>query len=133
MTTIPQGEGLLASSKGFLSTFLATIKTRLELFATEVEEEKIRLGRVLALGVIAAFMLGLGLIFLFLFLAILFWESRLVIIGAAALIFLSGGFIAWRMLKSESERDSVLFAASLEELTRDLESLDARHPGESAS
>ena len=35
--------GLYASLKGSVATLVATVRTRLELFVTEVEEEKLRL------------------------------------------------------------------------------------------
>src|SRR3990167_8618923 len=45
--------GLLSSLQGLLATLLAIFQTRLELLVTELEEEKLRLLKVLAWGAVA--------------------------------------------------------------------------------
>lgn len=124
MTSGPQGESLLASSKGLVGTLLALLRTRLQLLVTEVEEEQIRLGRILWHTVLAAFLLGFGLVFLVVFLAVVFWDThRLLVLGGAALTFLAGGVITLATARGELHRESRLFRASLAELRRDQEAL----------
>ena len=122
--TPPRG-GLLASLRGLLATLLATLQVRLELFATELEEEKLRLVRLLVFGAIAFFLLGAGAVFLAGLLTVLLWEEhRLLALGLFAALFLGGGLIAlWLALQAARAR-SRLFEASLAELVQDRRQLE---------
>ena len=125
MAVTPQAEGLLASSKGMLSTMLGILRTRLALLATEVEEEQIRVGTILWHGVLAAFFLGFGLVFLAIFLTVVLWDSnRLLVLGGAAAVFLAGAVFLFTRLQRGLEAKSPLFSASLAELQRDRQVLD---------
>lgn len=117
--------GLLARSKGLLEASLDLLKTRLELFVVEAQEEQARLGAILTQGAIAVFFLCFGLLFLAVFFTVLFWDSnRLLVLGAVSAVFLTVGAFAYLRLKQELARKSRLFAASLAELRRDLSALD---------
>lgn len=114
------GTGLYASALQLLATLLALLQTRLELLAVELEEEKIRVLRVLAWGAAAFLLLGMGMVFLAIFIAAAFWdEHRMLALGLITLIFLgTGGGALWaasRWVRAPSG----LFAASLAELRRD--------------
>ncbi len=125
MAVAPHKEGLLASSKGLLSTMLGMLRTRLELLHTEVEEEQIRVGGILWHGVLAALLLGFGLVFLALFLTVLFWDSnRLLVLGGAATVFLLGGGLALNRARRGIQAGCGLFSASLAELKKDRQALD---------
>lgn len=126
MSTLPPGEGLLASLRGLLSTALALLQTRVALFATELEEEKLRLLSVLVFGVAALLLLSIGAVFLAIFLTLLFWDThRLLVIGCATLVFLMGGSGAWLLAQRQIRSASRLFAASLAELQQDRNALQA--------
>lgn len=125
MAVAPQKEGLLASSKELLSTMLGILRTRLELLHTEVEEEQIRVGGILWHGMLAALLLGFGLVFLALFLTVLLWDSnRLLVLGGAATVFLFGGVLALTRAMHGIQTGSSLFSASLAELDKDRQALD---------
>jgi uncharacterized membrane protein YqjE len=116
--TAPQ-TGLFESLKGFAGTALEIVQTRLELFATELVEERIRLGLLLAYSVAAVILLSLGSILVVTTLAVLFWEQRVIVFVLATAGFLGAGLLsallAWRQINSRSR----LFAASLGELAKD--------------
>lgn len=115
---------LADSLRGFLDAGLSTAQTRLELLAVEVQEEKLRLTSLLFNTVLCALMLGLGVVFLVIFLAVLFWEEhRLLVLGLATAAFIGVGIWTASNAARELRRGSRLFAASLSELARDREAL----------
>ena len=118
--------GLFANLKGLLAAVLASGRTRLDLLVTELEEEKLRLIDILVSAVAAMFLLGLGIVLAVLFLTVLFWEQRLVVLGiAAGGVLLSGMLFALR-LHARVARPSALFRASLREIDKDIEALRGR-------
>lgn len=116
--------GLFDSLKGLAVTGVAMLQTRLELLSTELAEEKERLLTQLLLGLAAFFFVGLGVIFVALFLTVLFWEShRLLVLGIFAGLFLGLGFASMVAMRNFSRNQPRLFSASLGELSRDREHL----------
>lgn len=112
--------GLLASVKGLLGTSLTLVQTRLQLLATELEEEGQRLLALMIWGGIALFALSAGLVFVAILLTVLLWDSnRLLALGIFSAVFLGLGFVAtfvaWRLARTASG----LFSASLAELSKD--------------
>ena len=68
---------------------------------------------------------GVGVILLVALISVLFWDSRLFVLGVFALLFLlAGGFFLARFKKATQRPDRV-FAASLAELKEDLRQLKA--------
>lgn len=120
----PAPGGLGARLRGLADTALGIVQTRLELLATEVAEEKVRLGGLLAYGVAALFFLGFGLVLLALFLTVLLWDSqRLLALGIFAALFLFIGLAAGLAALRLARQGSRLFGASLGELAQDREAL----------
>lgn len=115
-----QSPRLLASLRGFATTSVALLRTRLALLKVEAQEEADRLIGMLLWG-IAATLLGIaGLVFLAVLLTVLFWEShRLLALGVFTTIFLGGAAFAVASVISLARQGSQLFAASLAELRRD--------------
>src|SRR2546427_13294538 len=90
--TDPSRPGLLNSVRKLFAHSLELLQTRIELLATELEEETARLIGLLAYGAAAFFLLGAGILFLAIFLTVLFWEDhRLLTLGILTLIFLAAG------------------------------------------
>lgn len=113
-------DGLAASLRGLLATAVALLKTRGELLATEVEEERLRLLGLLLHGAAALLLMGMGVVFLAVFLTVLLWESyRLLVLGVFSAAFLTAGFIAWTVARRLAGTKSRLFSASLAELEAD--------------
>lgn len=112
--------GLFASVKGLLGTSLTLLQTRLQLLATELEEERQRLLALLLWGAVAVLGLGAGLVFLAIFLTVLLWDShRLLVLGIFTAVFLGTGLIAVYLACKLGRSPSGLFAASMVELGRD--------------
>ena len=114
--------GLGARLRGYAASGLAILQTRLELLATEVAEEKVRLGALLGYAATAFFFLGFGAVLLALFLTVLLWDShRLLALGIFTALFLVIGLIAAAAAARISRQGSRLFAASIAELAQDRE------------
>jgi uncharacterized membrane protein YqjE len=126
--TAPQG-GLFESLKGFAGTALEVVHTRLELFATELVEERVRLGLMLAYAAGAVILLSLGVVLGVVTLATLFWEQRVLLFALATALFLGSGLLLVSMLLRQSRTHSRIFSASLSELAKDRVALAAT-PGD---
>lgn len=111
--------GLLVSLRNLARTFLAILHNRLELVASDIDEARARLARIVVLAAVAAFCLGLALILLVLFLLVLFWDTdRLLAIGVLGGVFAAGGLAACLMLRAAIRRPRFL-SATLAELRKD--------------
>ncbi len=111
---------LAESLRGILDAGLHAVQTRLELLGAELQEEKLRLAALLLNTVLAAVLLGFGLVFLVIFLTVLLWDDyRLLALGLATAILLGGGLFTAANAARELRRGSSLFSASLAELRRD--------------
>jgi uncharacterized membrane protein YqjE len=121
--------GLFASLRGLLATAVGLVHTRLELLATEFQEEKIRLLSAVAYGAAAVLLLSIGAVFLAVFLTVLFWDSnRLLVLGIGTFFLLGGGVLALTTAVRLAQSGSRLFSASLAELRRDRAGLDSAPP-----
>jgi uncharacterized membrane protein YqjE len=122
-----RAESLLESLRNLARTFLAIVQTRLEIFASEIDEQRALLARIAVLSAIAAFCLGLAVILLVLFVVVLFWDTnRLLAIGVLAGVFSAGGIAACLMLRSAIARRPKLLAATLAELRKDRTKLEGQ-------
>jgi uncharacterized membrane protein YqjE len=117
-----------ARLRSHLAAALGILQTRLELLATEVAEEKVRLGALLGYAAAAFFFLGFGAILLALFLTVLLWDShRLLALGVFSALFLAIGLIAALAAARVARQGSRLFAASIAELAQDREMIRPDH------
>ena len=116
-------ERLFVSLKNLILTLLAIGKTRAELLVTEVEEEKLRLMSLWAKAIGAAFLFTVGLIMLVAFVALIFWEQRILVFGLAAGLFLVTGLFLVSALRRQIYQPSKLLSASLAELEADMAQL----------
>ena len=111
-------ESLLESLRGVAKTFVALVQTRIEIFASEVDEERTRFGRILVLAVVALFCLGLAVVLGVLLIAVLFWENnRLLALG---------GLFALVALRSAVRDRPKFLSATLAELRKDQKELERR-------
>jgi uncharacterized membrane protein YqjE len=120
-------ESLLESLRGVAKTFVALVQTRIEIFASEVDEERARFGRILMLAVVALFCLGLAVVLGVLFIAVLFWENnRLLALGILTGVFALGGLFALVALRSAVRDRPKFLSATLAELRKDQKELERR-------
>jgi len=118
---------LASGLRGLLSAGLATVQTRLELFAVEMQEEKIRLASFLLNLVLAALFIGFAVIALAVLATVALWDShRLLALGAAAAVLLGAGLVTATTASRLARQGSRLFASSLAELARDRDALERR-------
>ena len=123
----PAPSRLGESLRGLADSGLATVQTRLELFAVELKEEKLRAGGFLFDTVLAALFIGFGVVFLLAFLTVLLWDSqRLLALGLATAGLLAAGIWAATRAATRMRSGSRLFASSLAELAQDRDALRSR-------
>lgn len=116
--------GLSSSLRTLLATLLAIFHNRLELLTTELEEEKLRLLRVLTWGALALLLGGMGLLFMATFVLVLFWdEHRLLAAGGVAAVFMLACGLAVFRVRTHWTAATGLLSATLAELEHDRQAL----------
>ena len=122
-----RSESLLESLRGLAKTFIALVQTRVEIFASEIDEERTRVARILLLAVVALFCLGLAVVLGVLLVAVLFWENnRLLALGVLTGLFALAGLVALAVLRSEIRSRPKFLAATLAELRKDEKELERK-------
>jgi len=121
------GPGLTASLRRLRRGLLAALRTRAELLSVELAEEKERRQEMLVLAVLGALFLALGLQLVAFLVVVVFWDSAR-LAAAAGVTVLYVGISAWAFLRLRSKwRDSPPpFAASLDELAKDMDAMQGR-------
>lgn len=118
--------GLFDSLRQLLRTTLALGAVRLELLATDLEVEKLRLVDVALRALLGFMLLGLGLVLLGGFILLLLWDGyRLPALGVLTLVCLGGGLALLRAAKRRLRSGEPMFAATRAELERDQDALRA--------
>ena len=117
---------LMSSLQGLTATLVAIFQTRLELLATEVEEEKQRMLAVLGWGAVAVLMGTVACVFLAGFITVLLWDSHpLLALGGLTLAFALACAGAWRRVNAIVQAPGGALTASLAELQADHDALAA--------
>jgi uncharacterized membrane protein YqjE len=103
------------------------LRTRLELFSTEWQEEHQRLEQILILAAATVLCLTFGLLLVTLFVVVAFWETnyRLAVLGAFAVLYLVAGGIAGWVMRRKSRAKPKIFSATLGELAKDYRHLSS--------
>jgi uncharacterized membrane protein YqjE len=116
--------GLFGSLKVLAATLLAIAHTRLELFSTEIEEQRAWLGSMVVWTLVALFCAGVGVVLATLFVVLALWDThRLLALGIPAILFLLGAALTWLVVLGKARAKPRLFAASLAELSKDRKEL----------
>lgn len=113
--------GVFSAVKNLTASLVSHLYTRLELFATELAEEKIRLASLLVSIIAALFFLFLAIILAALFVIVAYWDTpyRLHAVGGLTLLFLAGAGVFWGMVMTKIKSKPRLFRSSLAELYND--------------
>jgi uncharacterized membrane protein YqjE len=123
----PPPAGLFAALRRLLASSAELAEVRLALFATELQQEKLRTLDALAwllIGVVAA---GVALVLASVFVVLLFPEPlRLAALGVVALAYAGGAWLALRTARARLA-EAAPFEATLAELRRDREALAGRN------
>ena len=116
--------GIIYSLKALGATLASAFHTRVELFVTELEEERERLKHTLIFTLLLVFGLSMGFILLTIFLVALFWQNGWIgAIGALAFLYLGVAAFAAVKLRDIFLNRSGLFAATVAELGKDRDRL----------
>lgn len=118
--------GFFPSLRGLLTILSSALHTRLELFVTELEEERERLKQTLVLMLLIFFGLSFGFILLNIFIVAIFWQQGwIAAIGCLAAVYLGVGIVAALKLRDALLQRRRLFPATLAELGKDRDHLRA--------
>ena len=118
--------GILHGFKTVLAVLSSMLHTRLDLFVTELEEERERLKQTLVLTLLLFFGLSFGFILLTIFIVALFWDKGwIAAIGCLGAVYLGIGVAAAMKLRSAFLHRPGLFPATLAELGKDRDRLRA--------
>jgi uncharacterized membrane protein YqjE len=121
------GAGIVQSLRSLAATLVALLRTRFELLATEIEEERIRLLQLLFWAAAALFFLGIGVLLLVILLVAVFWDSyRITAIVSLAVLFLAAGAGIAVGVRNRMYARPRVFSVSLEELAKDKDQLTPR-------
>jgi uncharacterized membrane protein YqjE len=103
-----------------LATSAKVIRTRLEIFSTELEEQREWMQSLVLLAVAGLFFVSMGLVMLTFVVVTLFWDSHPVAVtGAFAGIYLAVGVWAVLMFRAKIKVRPKLFQTTTEELAKD--------------
>lgn len=120
-------EGVFGSLRNLAASLVSHLHTRLELFATEFAEEKLRLTSLLLNVLLALCFFFAAIIFAALFVIAAAWDTpyRLHAVGGLTLLFLAGAGIFWGIVRAKLQSRPRLFEASLAEIYKDRQQLNS--------
>jgi uncharacterized membrane protein YqjE len=122
-----ESSGLMGSLQRLTATLLAILRTRLDLFSSEMEEERLRIEQRLLYGSITLFFFAISILLLTLFIVVFFWDNyRLQMLGGFTALFLLAGLITWNALRKISREKPKLFSVCLATLADDCDLLSPR-------
>lgn len=122
-----RGSRLFGTLRGLLSGAVALLHTRAELLSLELGEERERLKGLLVPAILAGVFLFLAFELLPLLVLIVFWEThRLAALAMVIAAYLVIGLVALLVLRRRWHDRAPPFAATIEELKKDLEALGVR-------
>ncbi len=112
--------GLLQSIKHLAQTLLGAAQTRLEILATEIEEERVRLEQMLLVALAAAFCFVMGVVLAIALVVVYFWDThRLLAVGMLAAAFLAASLVLGLILRDKVKTRPKPFAITRGELAKD--------------
>lgn len=115
--------GLLAAATRSAATLLASGRTRIELLGNELHEEKLRAVSLLLVSLAVAFCLMFGTMLAITLLLVVFWDTRVVLLGGFTVLFFAIGGLTYLALKRALRAPRSIFRASLAELGEDIRQL----------
>jgi uncharacterized membrane protein YqjE len=120
-------KGLLDSLQALAMTLVAVAHTRLDLLASDMEEERAHFFSLLVLALAALFLMGVGVVLATILLVVGFWDMhRLTVLGLLTAFFLLTGITAWAVAMRKVRSKPKLFAASMSELLKDRQQMSRR-------
>ena len=122
-----RASGLIASLRALGATVVELLYTRLELIATELDEERVLLFRVFAFAGVAIFFLSLAILTLTFIIILLAWDTHrllasILLVGA----YLGIGSVAALKAHNAARSTTRRFSATLAQLRKDRDELTPR-------
>jgi len=115
---------LVESAARLAATLLAIVQTRVELVATEVEEESLRYFSYLMLSLAAMFCFGIAITLGVLLAVVLYWDThRVTILSVMMALFAFAGIMIALRVRNQFRFKPKLLAHTMTELSRDAELL----------
>lgn len=112
--------GLLQSIRHLAQTLLGAAQTRLEILATEIEEERVRLEQLLIVALAAAFCLAMGIALCVALVVLYYWDThRLAAVGTLAAAFIAAAVVLGLILRDNARTRPKPFAITRGELAKD--------------
>lgn len=116
--------GVFASLRSLAATSVGIVRTRLQLLANDLEEQRVRVLQLVVLAAIALFCGAVAVLLASAWLVIALWDQyRLWTLGVLTAVYACGCLIALGVMKSRAAERPKAFSASLSELSRDEELL----------
>jgi len=125
-------DGIVRSGRRMLAILVGMARTRLNLLAIEIMQEKSRLWLLLILTALALLFAFMTLLTLSLLVVVAFWDdNRLLAIGCLLAFYVAATIGALIALRQKAKAGSQLFAGTLSELSKDSAALeDELEPGD---
>ena len=118
---------MLGSVRELARTLLAFAETRARLAATDIEEQAVRFLEIAVLAALAVLFFAVGLVFVSIIALLALWENNR-LLGAAVLggIYFGAGAVAALLMRARLRERPAFLSATLEELRKDRERLEAK-------
>jgi uncharacterized membrane protein YqjE len=117
-------DGIVRSGRRMLAILVSMVRTRLNLLAVELIQEKSRIWLILVLTALALIFASMALLALSLLVVAAFWEdNRLLAIGSLSVFYVVATIVTLVVLQQKAKVGSNLFAGTLSELSKDCAAL----------
>jgi len=116
--------GIIASLRNLAATSVGIARTRLQLLANDLEEQRVRVLQLVVLGAIALFCGAVAVLLASAWIVVALWDQyRLWTLAVLTGLYAAGCMTALAVMKSKAAERPEVFSASLGELRRDEEML----------
>jgi uncharacterized membrane protein YqjE len=114
--------GLLGSVRRVVRTALTILATRLQILATELEEERVRFAEFALILLGIAFSVGMAILLAVIFVVVALWDThRLVTLGAFSGLFFALAVGGVLLLRHRRLTRPKLFESTLGEIAKDIQ------------
>lgn len=118
-------DGIVRSGRRILGILVSMVRTRLNLLAVELMQEKSRIWLILVLTALALVFASMALLMFSLLVVVVFWdENRVLAVGGLLAFYIAGAVVTLLVLREKAKLGSKLFAGTLSELSKDSAALE---------
>lgn len=117
--------GVTDTIRGFLASWAAVLKTRIQILSLEIEEQREWMLLLILFAIAAFFFIGLGVLLLTLFVVVLVWDSPAGpwVLAAFAILYLVAGVVFAVLLRQKLRQRPRIFSSTAAELEKDINAL----------